>query len=154
MALIHQKGIILEHFEDRKITCEIFVDLSKAFHFLNHETLSSKLDHYGVRGQSLDFIRSYLKHRKQSVVIDGHLSDESCLKSGGTSGYHVRRYLVYGPDYLTTHGFVKRKTCSFAIYGLSDRRLMSARHSDMCLFICCFFVCMSPLHSLSVRYLS
>lgn len=72
LALIHQKGIILETYEERKITLEIFVDLPKAFDCLNHKTLSHKLDHDSIRGQTLNLIRSYLKHQKQSVVIDGH----------------------------------------------------------------------------------
>ena len=46
----------------------------KAFDCLPHELLIAKLAAYGVERQTLELIYSYLKGRKQTVLIKGKLS--------------------------------------------------------------------------------
>ena len=48
-----------------------FIDLSKAFDTVNHEILVRKMEHYGIRGVSLDWFNSYLSNRKQYVYLNG-----------------------------------------------------------------------------------
>ena len=43
----------------------ILTDLSKAFDCLNHNLLLAKLDAYGFHKEAIEFIRTYLKDRKQ-----------------------------------------------------------------------------------------
>ena len=68
------------------IGCRIFVDLQKAFDTVNHEILLSKLNHYGIRGVSNDWFRSYLSDRQQYVSINGYDSGLTKLNFGVPQG--------------------------------------------------------------------
>jgi len=57
--------------ENDEYAIGIFCDLSKAFDTLNHEILIKKLEHYGIRGNFLAWLKSYLQNRAQFVDIDG-----------------------------------------------------------------------------------
>ena len=48
-----------------------YLDYGKAFDRVPHERLLVKLHAYGIRGKLLDWIRSFLSHRKQRVIING-----------------------------------------------------------------------------------
>ena len=51
--------------EEKKISCGLFLDLSKAFDTVDHSILLKKLDYYGVRGTAND----WLSNRKQFVTL-------------------------------------------------------------------------------------
>ena len=61
----------------------IYIDLKKAFDTVNHDILIKKLDHYGIRGVTLDWFRSYLKDRKQVTYINETLSEVSKMCNFG-----------------------------------------------------------------------
>ena len=53
----------------KKISIGVFIDLNKAFDTVNHDLLIYKLE-YGIRGIAQEWLKSYLKDRKQFVQID------------------------------------------------------------------------------------
>ena len=42
-----------------EFACDVFLDSPKAFDAVNHNTLIAKLNHYGIRGITLDYFQSY-----------------------------------------------------------------------------------------------
>lgn len=86
LALLTQKEIILQGFEENLVTLGIFIDFSKAFDTINHNTLLTKLDIYGFRGTFLKLIRSYLQYRYQTVVIGNHYSKNLPIRAGVPQG--------------------------------------------------------------------
>ena len=62
---------IYEAMDEKEFLGAVFIDLSKAFDTVPHNLLLKKLEHYGVRGNAIVLIESYLSNRKQFVSIDG-----------------------------------------------------------------------------------
>ncbi len=56
-------------------TC-LFLDFSKAFNTVHHDICLLKLVRYGIIGQALDLIRSYLSNQREYVYIIGQRSEE------------------------------------------------------------------------------
>ena len=63
--------------ENKNYTVGIFIDLSKSFDTVDHHILTSKHEHYGVRGTALRCFESYLSGRQQYVEFNG-ICSESC----------------------------------------------------------------------------
>ena len=68
--------------DNGKYGCGVFLDLQKAFDKVNHDILLQKLEHYGVRGNALDWFHSYLTGRAQYVTVNGHVSGSLPVSSG------------------------------------------------------------------------
>ena len=62
-TLINITENIRKALEDGNIDCEVFVDLQKAFDTVDHKILLAKLNHYGIRGVSNDWFKSYRSNR-------------------------------------------------------------------------------------------
>jgi hypothetical protein len=72
--------------DEGKQTDLILLDFSKAFDKVNHEKALLKLHQYGVRGQTLKWVKSFLDNRLQSVVLNGVKSDTIPVSSGVPQG--------------------------------------------------------------------
>lgn len=64
----------------------IIMDFSKAFDRVPHRRLLHKLSHYGVRGQTLGWIGSFLRGRQQRVLVSGTTSETVDVDSGVPQG--------------------------------------------------------------------
>ena len=62
--------------------CALFMDLSKAFDTINHDLLLAKLKAYGFSKDALTLMCSYLKDRKQNVVINNSASTTQTVIAG------------------------------------------------------------------------
>ena len=63
--------------DKNKITVILCTDLGSAFETVDHFVLLKKLEHYGIRGQSNNIIKSYLSNRQQFVQLDTFTSELS-----------------------------------------------------------------------------
>ena len=67
-ALISITEKIQRAIGDGKIACRVFLDFQKAFDTADHDILA-KLEHYGIRGLSLELFKTYLAERTHQTVI-------------------------------------------------------------------------------------
>ena len=65
LGLLYDK--ISSAIDNNEITVGIFIDLSKAFHTVNHQILLDKLQHYGIHGIAFNWFSDYLNNRQQFV---------------------------------------------------------------------------------------
>ena len=72
---------------DRKLfNLIVFIDLKKAFDTVDHHILLKKLELYGIKGQALSFLKSYLTNRSQKCKMNGFISLERLIKCGVPQG--------------------------------------------------------------------
>lgn len=79
-------GHVVECFEGGESVSAVFCDLSKAFDCMSHQILLDKLVYYGVRGNSLHLVQSYLSNRSQVVEYGKILSSARPIAAGVPQG--------------------------------------------------------------------
>ena len=87
----------IQNFESKTQTDVVVLDFSKAFDVVPHQRLLHKLDHYGIRGTTLNWIQNFLTNRTQKVVVDGSSSESARVRSGVPQG------TVLGPLLFLTY---------------------------------------------------
>ena len=76
----------IQNFESKTQTDVAVLDFSKAFDVVPHQRLLHKLDHYGIRGTTLNWIQNVLNNIAKKVVVDGSSSESTRVKSGVPQG--------------------------------------------------------------------
>ena len=85
-AINYSVSYVQKQIKLKRHTLAIFIDLSKAFDTLDHEILVSKLSNYGIEGNALNLIKSYLSNRKQFVSVLNENSEILEVKYGVPQG--------------------------------------------------------------------
>ena len=84
--LIELYNHIIKSLNDKQLTSITFVDISKAFDTVWIKGLLYKLEKYGIKGDLLCWLKSYLSGRSQRVVMKDSLSTLGCLRAGVPQG--------------------------------------------------------------------
>ena len=86
-ALLRVQTDILSALDRGSLVVLIMIDLSAAFDTLDHDILLSRFDHsFGIRGDALQWLRSYLTGRMQCIAIAQSQSSDSQLSFGVPQG--------------------------------------------------------------------
>ena len=80
-----------KHIDNHKIIGCVNIDLRKAFDLVNYDILCKKLRMYGCSDLTVTWFESYLKNRKQNVIID------KCASSSLNVNHGVPQGSVLGP---------------------------------------------------------
>ena len=84
--LLYYLDDCLEKIANGNVVDAIYLDFSKAFDTVPHRRLIGKLESYGIQGEILNWIKSFLQDRTQQVVVNGSTSNVAPVISGIPQG--------------------------------------------------------------------
>ena len=85
-ALVYAVNKLLHTWDVGKTTGLVFIDLSKAFDRVQHQTLINELADIGLKDKALQWFIRYLSDRSQQVRVAGSLSEETTCSRGVPQG--------------------------------------------------------------------
>lgn len=110
--LLEYKNYICHAFAKTSQVDSVYTDFSKAFDKVNHYILCKKLASYGIHGNLLRWIESYLTKRSQLVAVRGFVSLPANVTSGVPQGSHL------GPLFFVAfiNDLISELTCPCLLY--------------------------------------
>jgi len=87
----------MKMYDKKKQIDMVILDFSKAFDTVPHRKLLYKLENYGIKGNILKWIQSFLMERSQKVIVEGESSSTCTVDSGVPQG------TVLGPLLFLCH---------------------------------------------------
>ena len=85
-AITKLMSSILQAYHSKIYCACFFLDLRKAFDAIDHSILMEKFVHYGFRGNSNAYLKSYYQNRSQYVYLNGYESDRKPVSNGVPQG--------------------------------------------------------------------
>ena len=85
-AALHIVNYLNYELDRNRTPTNVYLNFFKAFDTLSHNILLRKLEHYGVCDSALNFMKSYLEHRKQFVQFDECISEMKAIHKGVPQG--------------------------------------------------------------------
>ena len=136
-ALITLVNKITQSLDLGDMVIGIFLDLKKSFNTVNHKILVKKLYSYGIRGQSINWFKSYLENRSQYVTYNEKRSDIKNIICGVPQGSILGPllFLIYINNFASVSS--KLYYVLFAddtnvfIFGNNLRKLINTLHIDL-----------------------
>ena len=101
MAILDLIFKILPAIENKKFAICVFLDYTACFDTISRDMLIDKLEKYGIRGEELNLMKSYLSNRKQVVLHSGSVSSKMNQNIGVVQGSRLGPLLydIYSNDF-------------------------------------------------------
>jgi hypothetical protein len=116
---------VRETWRKKNLALGVFIDLKKAFDIVDHRIPLAKLEHYGLRGEALGLLGSYLRDRSQYVVCNGWESGRQGVECGVPQGS------VLGPLFFLLYvNDMKRATGELGFVVFADDTNLFAEGQD------------------------
>ena len=118
--------------DNNEVPFSIFLDLSKAFDTLYHNTLLCKLNHYGIEGVPLKLYESYLSNTTQYVEFADVKSETLLIATGVPQGSILGPilFIIYINDFSHASQIFNFISCADDTTLLSTMSNFNAHNDD------------------------